>query len=178
MIVPESAVPWIKLHRTHIDLDGYLADLESDFEDLKPYLSGAKTVLDIGCGMCGIDVLLAKRLGCSLLLLDSDGPIEAARGGFKKRMAPFMSRSAAEELLSVNGVTGYRWLDVGTDSVLKADAAISLLSMGWHYHADTYNVDAPVLIMDIRTKTDGFERVKRPFRLIRRSIKGVRVAFL
>jgi hypothetical protein len=182
IVVPESAKKWIVLHRTELaeeaDLESaYTQSLAADLADIVSEIGKVKTILDIGCGMCGIDVLLAKRYGCELLLLDSDGSAENWRGGFEKTMLPFSSRAAANELLEANGVSGYRWLDVGMNESLTADAAISLLSMGHHYPANTYTVDADVLIMDIRIGTDGIERMKRPYKILRTTPKSWRTAF-
>lgn len=175
--IPTQCLPWLYLHRTHVAVETYNRDLEADFGDLIDAFGNVKSVIDIGCGLCGIDVLLNQRYGCELILVDGDGPVEDFRGGFQETMRPFNSREAANALLERNGVTNYQWVDIGTKEVLKADAAFSLFSMGHHYPADTYNIDADVIVLDIRAGTDGIQRMKRPHKVLRSGPKGDRVAF-
>ena len=152
MKVPDECLKWIVLHRTHL----YVRSIEEDFNGMEPYLpSECSSILDIGCGMAGIDVLLARRYPhAQLHLLDGDGDESNFRGGMKPSMLPFNSRGAADQLLAANGVTKQVWHDIGTQD-LKADLVISLLSWGWHYPLETYRVRAKTTIADVREKRAG-----------------------
>jgi len=182
--LPPAATCWINLHRTHLSGDitkSYNESLKEDFFDivyeLEDILKPGATLLDIGCGMAGIDVLLYRHFGCNLLLLDGDGPIDDWRGGYEQTMKPFSSRTATNELLEMNGVSNIHWLNVGTRIIPPVAAAISLLSMGHHYPIDTYKVDCDVLIADCRLGMDGIKTMNRPHKILRTTTKSQRVAF-
>lgn len=107
-----------------------------------------ESILDIGCGMAGIDVFLKRRYPkASLLLLDGDG--DDPRDGWNEQLDAFSSRSVAAELLAANGVSVDRWLDVNTTEPLVADLVISLASWGYHYPLSTYKVSG-FCIADLR----------------------------
>lgn len=153
MNIPDSALPWLVLHRTDCKTTQDYADsVRSDFAGLLPHLPDhVDSILDIGCGLAGIDVLLKWHYpDARLILLDGDGPESNFRGNYGATMRPFNSRAVANELLAANGVAADEWKDVGTQETLKADLAISLLSLGWHYPLDTYKVDAKTIICDLR----------------------------
>ena len=145
------------LHRTHTKTaEEYIESLKSDFEQIEPYLpESVDSILDIGCGMAGIDILLKQKYPeAKLYLLDGDGPKEDWRGGFESEMKPFSSREVATEFLKSNGVTVDRWYDIGTQDI-EADLVISLLSWGWHYPLETYKVKAKTIICDNRGEAKG-----------------------
>jgi hypothetical protein len=141
LVVPNECWRWIKLQRT----DGYA--IEEDFRMIEPYLPDrVESILDIGCGMAGIDVLLKRKFPHARLeLLDGDGEVGSC--GFTSVIGN--SRKATEALLKANGVECDRWHEVGTKEELKADLVISLLSWGFHYPLDTYRVKG-FCIADLR----------------------------
>jgi hypothetical protein len=148
-VVPDEAKHYIAMHRTHIKPDEYAADVEKDFLQIEPFLpETVNTILDIGCGMAGIDVFLKlKYPDAHLCLLDGDG--EKFGSGWNKTLDPFSSRAIAGKLLRANGVSVGHWFDIGTKEDLKADLVVSLLSWGFHYPLDTYKVSGFV-ICDLR----------------------------
>jgi len=152
-----EVLEWVALHRTHTkDGDEYIKSLRDDFAGIEPHLpESCESILDIGCGMAGIDILLKRKYpDAKLYLLDGDGPKEDWRGGFEKDMKPFSNREVATAFLASNGVTVDRWYDIGTQDI-EADLVISLLSWGWHYPLETYRVKAKTIICDIRDKVEG-----------------------
>jgi hypothetical protein len=108
---------------------------------IEPFLpSNVESILDIGCGMAGIDVFLKRKFPSARLeLLDGDGKHQAAYG-FSPDAKPYSSRAATSALLEANGVSCDRWHEAGTKEELKADLVISLLSWGFHYPLSTYKV--------------------------------------
>lgn len=148
--IPSECLKWIQLHRTHLKNPyEYGADVEKDFKQIEKYLpEKVDSILDIGCGMAGIDVFLKRKYPeAKLTLLDSDG--ETWGAGWNNKMVPFTNRSCAESLLFANGVQVDEWKDVGTFELLEADLIISLLSWGFHYPLNTYNVEG-LCIVDLR----------------------------
>ena len=127
----------------------FLASIVEDYRVLVPFLpERVDTILDIGCGMAGIDGLLRRHYpGAKLWLLDGDG--DEPRDGWNQSLNAFSSRAAADELLAANGVSADRWIDVNTKVPLKADLIISLASWGFHYPLKTYDVSG-YCIADLR----------------------------
>lgn len=152
--VPDSAWPYISRHRfSNKSADRYVQTLAQDYEMMLPFLPpDVGTILDIGCGMAGIDVLLKRRYpAAQLWLLDGDG--DEQRDGWNTTLGAFSSRAAADELLAANGVSADRWIDVNTNEPLSADLIISLASLGYHYPLFTYRLNG-LCIMDLRDRSE------------------------
>ncbi len=151
MIVPKRALSWIKLHRTAASGDIALAYTQMILVDYDELIKGhwlpesCSDILDIGCGMAGIDVLLYRHYGKPFLfLLDGDGQVESRADKINfhpEGMKPFNDMAAMKELLELNKV------DLGQVFTLpigyegdprRVDLCISLLSWGWHYPVKTY----------------------------------------
>jgi hypothetical protein len=150
IIVPESAVSYLYLHRNR-GRDDWGASFENDYAEIEAFLPATVgRIIDIGCGMAGIDVCLKRRYPMAeLWLLDGGWQTGARRDGWNETMTPFSSRDAAEELLAANNVEADRWIDAGTSEHLKADLIVSLASWGFHYPLSTYNITG-YCIADLR----------------------------
>jgi hypothetical protein len=152
-ITPDSAIPFVRRHRNCFKKGGdHNDDVRKDFLEIEPFLphpGGVGRILDIGCGMCGIDVLLMRYYPeAELWLLDEDG--DDPRDGWQlMRNEAFSSRAAAVELLTANDVHLHRWVNINTTEHLEADLVISLASWGYHYPLSTYNVSG-TCIADLR----------------------------
>ncbi len=154
--IPPSAVQFLYWHRKR-HLGDFGGSMRQDYQEILPYLPAkVDTILDIGCGLAGVDVLLKRHYPeAQLWLLDSDGARPppgltlAPHAGWNKVMEPFSSRRVADELLALNGVKADRWIDVGTKEALVADLVISLASWGFHYPLSSYNVKG-FCIADLR----------------------------
>lgn len=146
LTIPGSAVPWLDRHRgLNTDTERYRQSLVDDYKMILPFLpEKVDRILDIGCGLAGIDVLLRRHYPeAELWLLDGDG--DEPRAGWNPfGLGAFSSRAAAEEMLLANwtgeNVAAPHWVDVGTKEVLSADLVISLASWGYHYPLSTYKV--------------------------------------
>ena len=103
MNIPEEALPFIKMHRTHLRGDLrtlYAQDVAGDFAQMRPFLPAhASATLDIGCGMAGIDVLLSRHYGDPVVnLLDGTGHTDV-QILFHPTMSPYNSMPVARRLL-------------------------------------------------------------------------------
>lgn len=147
ILIPESCLKWAKAQRPDSD---YLTGLLHDFKTIEPHLPiEVSSILDIGCGIAGIDVLLKRKYPRARLeLLDGDGD-KTVYGWHENKNLIYNDRKATEDLLRANGFSVDRWHDVGTKEHLKADLVISLISWGFHYPLSTYKVSGYV-IADIR----------------------------
>jgi hypothetical protein len=169
VLIPKECEGWIKVQRPQGE---YLETLEEDFRIIEPHLpEKVESILDIGCGMAGIDVFLKRKFpNATLALLDSDG--DETTYGWHAVCNPYSSRKSAEALLAANGVKADRWHDVGTQEELKADLVISLISWGFHYPISTYKVTG-FCIADLRRKNE-----KPRGKIIASMLKSDRCAFV
>ena len=183
---------WIEPRR-HSKIEHlYSADLLGEFRDFRPFLpSNVRRVLDIGCGMSGIDAVISRHFSHSISidLVDKEGTSKLYYG-FEESAAYYSSLNKALELLVLNGVPrkNIRTTNIHSDPIPTDtcyDLILSLLSWGHHYPVATY-LDyvrsrlAPngVVILDIRRGTDGVERLSRCFRkleVISSTPKGDRI---
>jgi SAM-dependent methyltransferase len=174
LIVPEVCFPLLREHRTHYgaDLAGqYGAELWRTYESIRAFLPAGGRILDIGCGMAGIDVFLARHYGgrAEITLADKQGVSPKINAGFHERAEDFSHYhdfGAALELLRANGVDGAKCVDLGRESlpVAEFDIVISLLSWGFHYSVSTYApmvADGGVIVADVRRGTDGERRLMK-----------------
>jgi hypothetical protein len=145
LTIPDTALPYIQMHRTHLHGDLkmlYAEDIARDYAMMKPHLpANAAATLDIGCGMAGIDVFLSRHYDNPVInLLDGTGHTEV-RILFHKRMSPYNSMPVARRLLEENGVPGDRIVEWAPDPALvlpPCDLVVSLFSWGFHYPVTTY----------------------------------------
>lgn len=172
IIVPDRCIPLLKEHRTHYTGDfvkSYSNELESTYKGFAPYLPRHGYVLDIGCGMAGIDILLDRHYQgkAEITLVDKNGQSDRINAGFHESadaFAHYHSFDHALEMMAVNGVENVETVDLLVQQFprKKFSVVISLLSWGFHYPIDTY---APrvcrggVIIADIRKGTDGIEKL-------------------
>jgi SAM-dependent methyltransferase len=136
-------------------------------------------VLDIGCGVAGIDVFLYRHYAGRaprLFLLDRSRIEASLSYGFKPDQEFYNSLPVARELLLANGV--------GADDIVlveaterneirvdtQVDLIVSLRSWGFHYPVDAYldeavRVLAPrgTVILDVRRDTGGLAMLRGRF---------------
>lgn len=158
----------------------YAADMQAEYESIRPALpSRCRRVLDIGCGVAGIDVLLDRHYAgekINLYLLDKSAVEARVFYLFKPQGAFYNSLDVARELLTRNGVAPERvhLIEADARNTIAIDAgidlALSLLSWGFHYPVATYvervaqllSADG-VAILDVRKGTDGLDVLHRVF---------------
>ena len=159
----------------------YAAEMQHEYASLQPYLPPrCSAVLDIGCGVAGIDVLLYRHYAptpIDLYLLDKSQVTPRVYYLFQPHGAFYNSLDVATELLTLNGVPAARMHpreanardEIRVDT--RLDLVLSLLSWGFHYPVTTY-VDRVheqlhqhgVAILDVRKGTDGLDVLQQKFR--------------
>ena len=157
----------------------YAQDMDQEYQSMKAYLPAAcSRVLDIGCGVAGIDVLLRQHYQnqaqeLQFFLLDKSQLEKRVFYGFKSHGAFYNSLPVAKNVLLVNGIADDHviTLEASDDNTIaiqdRIDLVISLISWGFHYPVETY-VQAVYqllseqgrLILDVRKKTDGLTLLK------------------
>jgi SAM-dependent methyltransferase len=154
-------------------------DMLQEYNAIKNYLpASASCILDIGCGVAGIDILLSRHYAnkAVIFLLDKTTIDERIHYGFGAKGSFYSSLQIARTLLISNGVDpqkihlqeatpGY---DIhGSD---KFDLVISLLSLGFHFPVSTYLDQIHdrlktngIVILDIRKDTGGEQDIENKF---------------
>lgn len=156
-------------------------DMEREYNIIKAYLpSDPKNILDIGCGVAGIDVMLEKHYSGAgkdpyFYLLDKSEVNSKVYYGIEKQAAYYNSLDIAKKIMVTNRAQESR---VHTQEVtgapifpgVKFGLIVSLLSWGFHYPTDTYLdyaydslVPGGMLVIDIRKGTDGEAKLEKKF---------------
>ncbi|HEX5138920.1 MAG TPA: class I SAM-dependent methyltransferase [Planctomycetota bacterium] len=153
-------------------------DMAREYAEIAPHLPRrAAAILDIGCGVGGIDVLLHRHYGSPrLYLADRTETSGEVYYGFSERGAFYNSLEATRRLLVANGVpeSALRFREVGEPCRLDVpegvDLAISLISWGFHYPVEVYADQVRALlrpggrvILDARKGTDGRAQLEARF---------------
>jgi SAM-dependent methyltransferase len=158
----------------------YAADVQQEFASLAPHLPApCRAVLDIGCGVAGVDVpLFASRSSeiTDLYLLDRTTTAPRIFYGFAADGAFYNSLAVARRLLEDNGVPPgvIHLLEATPDGQIpigrQLDLVISLISWGFHYPVATYleRVHALLrpagrLILDVRKGLQGERELAKRF---------------
>lgn len=159
---------------------GYSRMIRDDYEMIRPHLpERAERILDIGCGIAGLDVLLhAHYRGAGaapeLCLLDRTD-VSVPRYGFADRDEFYNALELSRRVLVGSGVpaSAIRILDVGRgDGVPEGplDLVVSIASWGFHYQISTYldEVHRELrpggrLILDVRLGVGQREQLEQRF---------------
>jgi len=158
----------------------YSTDMAQEYARIKEHLpSRAFRILDIGCGVAGIDVFLNRHYETShpeFFLIDRSETAARVYYDFKQSGAFYNSLDVAVDLMSSNGVPLERIHVQEADQgrvmfpAPSYDLIISLISWGFHYPVSAY-LDAVrerlsrdgVLILDIRRDSGGVEAIEEAF---------------
>jgi len=170
----------------------YYSDMFQAYSDIAKHIPNeCNSVLDIGCGIGGIDVLIGqKHPSCKFAMLDRDGMEDAVFYGFKEHGAKYNYLSDTREFMVDNGICADNISTFNADKgEWPADktfnVVLSLISWGFHYPISTYlplvyNAMTPksVLILDIRHNSRGYDELFSMFKhagIVRRFSKCNRV---
>jgi hypothetical protein len=149
------------------EIEGVFNDFSQSVADLSP-----KKIADIGCGYAFVDLLVYRMLGCELILIDVE-ETEGRHFGFENTAAGYSNLDKAKQFLVANGVPEEKItiLNPRTQelaSIGKVDMAMSLLSCGFHFPAQTYDaffeeqVEANGgILLDIRKGSGGIPYMKK-----------------
>jgi SAM-dependent methyltransferase len=153
-------------------------DMAREYEEIRPHLPRrAVAILDIGCGVGGIDIFLHRHYGTPhLYLVDRTETARTVWYGFEEKGAFYNSFEATRRLLVKNGVpeSALRFREVGEDGQLdvpeEVDLVVSLISWGFHYPVEAYADQVVALlrpggrvILDVRKGTDGRAELEARF---------------
>lgn len=158
----------------------YLTVMESEYLSIKESLpDNCSRVLDIGCGVAGIDLFLNQHYLNSELeffLLDKNRIEDNVYYDYEAKGAFYNSLGIAREILVNNGMDKNKvhLIEATTNNSIEIDEGIdlvlSLVSWGFHYPVSIYldkvydllNEEG-TLILDIRKNTDGLELLTQRF---------------
>lgn len=175
MKIPESCNSFIQLQRTR--KIPFADEIKAEYLKLKPFLPASiKSVLDIGCGIGGIDYYLSKNHGSPVLhMLDYNKKDENIHFGLRPTASKYNSLESTREFLNNNGITNFELHDAekGYPDGHEYDLIISLLSCGYHYPVNTYlngiiktlSKDG-ALIIDVRIGSLDFQLLKTIFKTV------------
>jgi len=159
-------------------------DMIAEYEIIKAHLpNNCSKILDIGCGVAGIDILLHRHYACdgnlAFYLLDKTIVDKKVYYLFEKEGSFYNSLELAKEILVKNGIPkeNIHLLEVPSDYKIYTepgfDLVISLLSWGFHYPVSTYLEqvydllrEGGYLIIDIRRGSGGEKELGQRFKSV------------
>ncbi len=176
-------VPVEARFRKHCVKELFNEDIAREYESIRPALpEQCSAILDVGCGIGGIDVMLNRHYAESrptFFLLDKT-QVDSVYYGFKSKGAFYNSLDVAKEVLIANGVAGEKIELVQATEHNRieiegpVDLVISLISWGFHYPVETYldrvhELLRPGghLILDVRKGTNGEATIRHKFASVR-----------
>lgn len=127
------------------------------------------SIADIGCGYAMADLFAHRDFGARLLLIDIE-EAEERHFGFSETGAAYTSLEKARAFLRANGVPAGKIATVNPQTGKLAgrkpvDLALSMLSCGFHYPANTYDAfytsgvaGDGVVVLDVRARRTDRER--------------------
>jgi SAM-dependent methyltransferase len=177
----EKALRWEASIRKDSIKRLYQNDILEDYESIQAYLpADCRTLLDIGCGIGGIDILLYRHYAgvnnIQVYLLDRTQVDKSVYYGYKPKGSFYNSLESACQFLTHNEIPREcihpRQVaeDYHIDVPEGIDLIVSLTSWGFHYPISTYLNQVYTLlrkggrlILDIRPGTQGEEELKCRF---------------
>ena len=130
------------------------------FDAIKKYIKNPKKILDLGCGLGRMSVYLnwmLKDPEIEYILADgscNNVPIKQ-KYGWNPSGEFYNDLQLTEEFVKINGLSNYRILDLGDNSLHlleDIDIVMSLLSVGFHYPIEPYLED----LISIASNTSTF----------------------
>lgn len=157
----------------------YMNDMKLEFESMVDFLPPqCANILDIGCGLAGIDIYLYHNYGrgTKITLLDRSATDSKIRYNFRDKGAFYNSLHVAKKNLCSFGAkeTDITCCEANSENSIEADGPfdliISLLSWGFHYPVDVYlpavqekMANNAKIILDVRKKTNGMNMLQSAF---------------
>ena len=157
----------------------YYDDIKHEFNIINRYLpKKIETILDIGGGLCGIDVFLYneyKKFRPHLYVIDRNEMSDKIFYFYEESSSSYNDFDCTRKFLMDNGVPegDFTLIDINTDEFpehISVDLVISLISWRFHYPIDTYldKVRKVLstkgnLILDLRKDRDDINKIKDIF---------------
>lgn len=179
--MPDAAIPFVLLQRTNLQRLGrisaklripyyprvaraetrfrgknignaYLRDMENEYMEMRGSLPAeAERIVDIGCGMAGLDLFLARHYATpgppSFVLVDKSTVSDEIYYGLRQEAAFYNSLGIARETLVTNGVEADQVSSLEVEgseesrariAQLPSDLVVSLYAWGFHFPVSTY----------------------------------------
>jgi len=179
-------------------LKSYFEQLQDDYNDIDNFLPvNAESILDIGCGLGGINLFISKkyRHNIKIMLLDKTKIDNSIVYNYRENASFYNSLPLAKIFLVQYGVptTNITYKECKSDNTIpysnKFDIIISLLSWGFHYPLNIYLDQVEkllknngILIIDIRENSDGISQISNYFKstpiLLKQTKKYQRIAII
>jgi SAM-dependent methyltransferase len=116
----------------------YYESCMRDFNLVQPYINEGDCVLDIGCGIGGVDVLISQSINkVKIHLLDKDEIPAKVSYGYKPEASVYNSTEAMFEFFKLNKAKKPKFF-TEFPTKLKFDVITSHISLGFHYPVETY----------------------------------------
>ena len=152
----------------------YYENVLHDYNIIRMYLpETCDSVLDIGCGIGGIDIMLYNHYKEKpfLNMYDYAETSDKIYYGYWETAAVYNSLEATADFLKLNGVDrkDFETYDAhGAFIEQDYDIIISLIAMGFHFPVETYlqqikKCNPKVVILDIRKDTNQIDLLKDNF---------------
>jgi len=141
-------------------------EMNAEYQKMMPFLPDrVGSILDIGCGVAGIDVLLYKHYmsqNPKIYLIDKTEMPSKVYYSYRERGCYYNSLDTSRSILEMNGVPSQNiFLQEAENNQIKFDEkfnlVISLISWGFHYPLSTYlaqvyekMASGGTLIIDVR----------------------------
>jgi len=167
----------------------YLDQMQTEFQELKPHLpETADTVLDIGCGMAGIDLFLWQHYRSNqpkINLFDKSEISDDLYYEFYDQAAFYNSLQTARKNLTLNGIPDSKIQTIeatqeNLNTLQDVDICISLYSWGFHYPVETYIegvteilTEQGNVILDIRKETERVSKDTNGFQICEEAFENV-----
>lgn len=168
IVIPDAARPYLQIQKGSLDHvkkskwlwdNAYAESINEDYFGMEPFLpQSCNRILDIGGGMGGIDILLARHWRGTPEIMIVDGMNDPPE--MKLHRETFSNAAVAEEFLTANGLTkiGFSAPSLFSRMRRKQDLIISLGAWCFHIEPKVY-IDAvrrachssTVLILDVRS---------------------------
>lgn len=159
----------------------YFSVMQDTANKLLPFIpSTTSSILDVGCGIAGLDLFFYEKLNSpKLYLLDKTAVEQKVWYDFEREGAFYNSLELARQMLLLNGVSEelIECIDAPDDGVIEIpdrsiDLVVSTISWGFHYPVSTYVKSVAqilskkgVLIIDIRKGVGGEDELEKFFNI-------------
>jgi len=179
MIITDSMHKYIELQRTGYGKNAdiakcYEGDICRTYESIKAYLpNDCSRVLDIGCGLGGIDLMVYGHYNgnVELNLFDYSKIDDKIHYGYQNIGSIYNSLELSKEFLVMNGVDEHKIRIHNAENefpIGRFDVILSILSCGFHYPVSTYLSKVKdslngVAIFDIRKYSKQEDELRKNF---------------